>query len=115
MVGEALPHLNPRTQFKWDWGQGEKMIATLGFIHEVPQNQYPESDTTAYDFRLYVYDLGKRQMMELKVPSFNKSKGLLRLDGISEEGFLLISQVPHGSDYWFTKEGKFLGVYQIPE
>ncbi len=91
------------------------MVATLGFIYEVPQGQYPDSPTVGYDVRLYSHDLETKRLEELKVPSFKEGKGLLRLDGISEEGFLLISQVPHGSDYWFTKEGKFLGVYQIPE
>lgn len=115
LVADALPELNPRTQFQWHWGHGEKLVATLGIIDEVLQNQYPESDTVAYDVRLYSYDPGTRRLEELKVPYMSSGDGLLRLDGISEEGFLLISQVPQGEDYWDTGKGKLLGFYRIPE
>ena len=87
MVEELLPGLNPRTRFQWTWGRGDKLIASLGFIDEVQQNQYPDSDTVAYDFRFYSFDRGTKKLMELIPTSDQSTAGLLRLDGVTEEEY----------------------------
>jgi hypothetical protein len=114
-VADALPESNPRTQFNWKWVDANSLIATLGFIHEVTPNQYPESPTDVYEMRLYLYDLGDKVLRELRIPNNIEVKGVLRLDGVFRSRLLKISSVPLGEDYNDANSSRQLGYFQIPE
>ncbi len=116
MVAQALPELARLGLFQWNWVNGEKLVAVMELYEERDPSipRYPDSDPRPFDVRLYSYDLDTKEIQQLKVPSFGND-GLLRFDGVSDEGFLIISQAPHGENYWNTQQDKFLGAYQIPE
>jgi hypothetical protein len=114
-VANALPDLNPRTQFNWNWVSDDSLIATLGFIHEVLPNQYPEKPTDVYELRLYSYDIDSQLLRELHIPKAMRSNGVLRLDGVSASGLIKLSSVPLGEDYNDTTDARQLGFFKIPD
>lgn len=114
-VDTALPDLRPHTQFDWKWSGGERFVATLGFIHEVIPNQYPDESTRVYDIRLYSYAMESERLVELRLPSEIKMKKIMKFVGTDREGNLALSLIPIDQDYNQESGVEEIAYFAIPE
>jgi len=112
-VSTVLPERKTEGQFQWMWAKGDKLVAILEIYDKEEQNRYPETQSSPNEVRLFMYSLDADLVQELHVPS--RSKGLLlRVDGVSTDGLLLLSEVQPDL-YFDPRQGEFLDAYQIPD
>jgi hypothetical protein len=111
-VSQILPELASSGRFQWEWGCDDTLIGVLELYEVQVPNQYPDTDHNPNDVRFFAYSMGSKAIVELKVPSLTKD-WLLRLDGVSDEGLLIVSEVQRDL-YFDGRQGNFLDAYQLP-
>jgi len=116
-AAEALPELASKGDLYWTWGPSGIFVATMEMYAEPDpaSPRDPNTITAPYDLRLFSYNPDTGNVTELKVANSDNLEWVLRLDGITADGALIISQAPRESDYWNPGKGKFLGFFPVPE
>lgn len=101
---------------QWKWRLDDALIATVETYKprdpSVPR--YPDEDNIPKVFGFYDYHLGSRTTRKINIPE-EINTGLIRLEGVSEGGTLVISKIAVGGDYWGERDRSALHAFNIAD
>ena len=115
-VKELEPDFGDRASIQWRWRFDSALIAILEVYPKQDPSlpRYPESDNTPTDVRFYDYNLNSKLTRKINIPEEIKN-GLIRLEGVSEDGGILISKILKGGDYWGPRDNSELHAFKFAD
>lgn len=115
-VSTLAPDVGEPASAQWRWRLDNVLIATVE-IYE-PQDpsvpRYPDEDNIPKVFGFYDYHLGSNTTRKLKIPE-DMTNGLLRLEGVSKDGALVISKISEDGDYWGERDRSEIHAFHVSD
>lgn len=115
-VSDLAPEAGDHAAVQWKWRLKDTLIATVEQYESrdpsVPR--YPDEDSIPKVFGFYDYHMDSKKVRKLKVPE-RVSKGLLRLEGVSDDGTVVISSITEDRDYWGERDRSELHAFNVSD
>lgn len=115
-VSNLAPDVGDHAAVQWKWRLEDTLIATVEKYEprdpSVPR--YPDEDSKPKVFGFYDYHLNSKVVRKLKVPE-SANKGLLRLEGVSDDGTVVISSIREDGDYWGSRDRSDLHAFRVSD
>jgi len=115
-VSDLASDVGDHAAVQWKWRLEDTLIATVEKYEprdpSVPR--YPDDDSIPKVFGFYDYHLNSRVVRQLKVPE-SANKGLLRLEGVSDDGTVIISSITEDGDYWGARDRSDLHAFHVSD
>jgi hypothetical protein len=115
-VSDIAPALSNTASVGWSWRSEESLLASLEiYEYQDPSiPKYPDSDSVPLDIEFYDYNLQTYTLFGIHVPERLQST-LLRLEGISEDGVVIISSIASDGDYWGERSAEDTHAFKITD
>lgn len=115
-VADLAPDIVGPASTQWRWRLDDVLIAAVETYEprdpSVPR--YPDEDNIPKVFGFYDYYLGSNTTQKLNIPE-DMSNGLLRLEGVSEDGAIVISKIAEDGDYWGERDRSELHAFHVSD
>lgn len=115
-VSDLAPEVGDHAAVQWKWRLKNTLVAVVEEYEprdpSVPR--YPDEDSIPKVFGFYDYHLVSKVVRRLKVPD-SARKGLLRLEGVSDDGTVVISSITEGGDYWGERDLSDLHAFNVSD
>lgn len=114
-VSELDSKKKANASIQWSWFNDESLIAEVEYYdcENSGLPQYPEEDGVPLEVVLLKYEVLSGVISRIELPE-NSSRGLIRFEGISSDGYLVISITDRKFDYWGPRKENEISCYMMP-